>query len=171
MAGDAGDGLSGVAHKAAGIAKRALGELTGRPDLVLEGEAEQAEARIEHGDWVSGWKLERGQRADLLARFPPRYASAVADHVTLRAKVAASTPPPPSCDAAIVGRADDGRGVEAMVVAINGSTDRPDGMVYHITWSLERGRRPVESNAVIARLGWETLAEPIPVTLEPALFR
>lgn len=171
MAGDAGDGLSGIAHKAAGLAKRALGELTGRPDLVLEGEAEQAEARIEHGDWVSGWKLERSQRKDLLAQFPPRYASAVADHVTLRAKVAASTPPPPACHAAIVGRADDGMGVEALVVAINGSTDRPDGMVYHITWSLDPGRRAVESNAVIARLGWETLPEPVPVALEPALFR
>lgn len=166
----AGEGPRGIAHKAAGIAKRALGELTGRPDLVLKGEAEQADARIEAGDLTSGWKLEPAQREELLERFPPRYASAVADHVTLRAKVAASTPPPPACHGAIVGRADDGMGVEALVVAINGSTDRPDGMVYHITWSLDSGRQAVESNAVIARLGWETLLEPVPVTLAPALF-
>ena len=32
---------------------------------------------------VTGWKLHRGERAQLLERFPPRYAEVVADHVTL----------------------------------------------------------------------------------------
>ena len=33
---------------------------------------------------VIGWKLDRTQRADLLERFPPRYADTIADHVTLK---------------------------------------------------------------------------------------
>ena len=32
---------------------------------------------------VIGWKLDKGEREQLLARFPPRYPEAVADHVTL----------------------------------------------------------------------------------------
>jgi hypothetical protein len=55
-----------------------------------------------------------------------------------------------------------------MVVMIDGSTDRPDGSTYHITWSLEPGRRAKESNDVIARLGWEKIELPMPVRLTPA---
>lgn len=73
--------------------------------------------------------------------------------VTLRARVADGAALPPPCVAAIVGRSDDGRGVEAMVVQIDGSTGRPDGSTYHITWSLQPGRKAVESNDVIAKAG------------------
>jgi len=33
---------------------------------------------------VTGWKLPRGEREQLLQRFPPRYENVIADHVTLR---------------------------------------------------------------------------------------
>ena len=71
----------------------------------------------------------------------------------------------------IVGQADDGRGVQAHVVRIGGTTKRPDGSTYHITWSLDRsrGRKPVESNDVIARQGW-TACPPIPIRFSPARF-
>ena len=62
---------------------------------------------------VTGWKLDRGEREALLRDHPPHYAEAVADHVTL--EVGGATLPS-EVDAAIVGRADDGEGVEAMVV-------------------------------------------------------
>ncbi len=59
-----------------------------------------------------------------------------------------------------------------MVVTVNGAADRPDGSTYHITWSLDRarGREPVESNEVIARLGWRPLADPVPIRIIPARF-
>lgn len=116
---------------------------------------------------VIGWKLCPRQRDRLLERFAPRYPRAVADHVTL-ASNAGDKPFPPLAAAAIVGRADDGKGVEAMVVTINGTTDRPDGSSFHITWSLAAGRRAVESNAVIRDFGWTAFAEPIAVTITPA---
>ena len=65
-----------------------------------------------------GWKLDRSEREQLLRRFPPRYPQAVADHVTLQP---GEGPLPPEVSAAIVGRADDGDGVEAMVVSIDGA--------------------------------------------------
>lgn len=116
---------------------------------------------------VTGWKLDRGEREQLLKDFPARYAEAVADHVTLEV---GGDQLPREVRAEIVGRADDDRGVEAMVVTIDGSVDRPDGSTYHITWSLKPGRKARESNAVLKEQGWGELDHPIPVTLTPARF-
>lgn len=117
-----------------------------------------------------GWALDRDERAELLARFPAKYPNAVADHVTLAFK---PTRPklPSETRGEIVGEADDGAGVQAMVVKIGGTTDRPDGSTYHITWSLADGRRAVESNDVIRAHGWRALPVPVPIRLEPRLFQ
>ncbi|MGF1549527.1 MAG: hypothetical protein ACFBQW_03195 [Sphingomonadaceae bacterium] len=118
---------------------------------------------------IIGWSLDRGERAALLERFPPRYREAVADHVTYRGPKESEGPGALApTTGRIVGRADDGAGVEAMVVEIGGGTDRPDGSTWHITWSLGPGREAVESNDVIAEQGWETIAEGPQVTLRPA---
>ena len=132
--------------------------------------AREASALAESGDSVIGWKLDPEQRRELLQQFPPRYARAVADHVTLRSKAADDAPLPEETDGEIRGRADDGKGVEAMVVAIAGTTDRPDGSTYHITWSLEEDREARESNDVIAACGWERFDLAMPVRLRPARF-
>lgn len=117
-----------------------------------------------------GWKLDAAERETLLAQFAPRYERVVADHVTLRPGVDASSALPPASTGVIVGRSDDGQGVEAMVVQVDGSVVRPDGSTYHITWSLADGRRPVESNDVIAKHRWEPLDAPVPVQLVPAVL-
>lgn len=129
-------------------------------------------ARASKGSYVLGWKLDRADRTALIEQFPPAYEHVVADHVTLAAKVGANLPLPPEQDGRIVGRADDGDGVEAIVVEIGGSTDRPDGSTYHITWSLDRakGRRAVESNDVIRDRGWEGFAQPVAIRLIPELW-
>ena len=115
---------------------------------------------------IIGWRLAADDRAALLRRFPPRYARAVADHVTFG--VGEGHTLPYIALAEVVGRADDGKGVEALVVALGGSTDRPTGGTYHITWSLADGRRAKESNDVIAREGWAPVGEASQVRLEPA---
>ena len=120
---------------------------------------------------VTGWKLPREERDVLLERFPPRYENAVADHVTLRVGATPETPLPRVPAAArIVGRADDGSSLECLVVEMDGTTDRPDGSTYHITWSLGAHRKARESNDVLRELGWDPLPAPIDVTLEPARF-
>jgi hypothetical protein len=132
--------------------------------------ATEAYRQARPGRTVIGWKLERDDREALLARCPATYARPIADHVTLRAHVAATAALPPPAAGLIVGRSDDGAGVEAMVVQVDGSTARPDGGTYHITWSLEPGRKAVESNEVIARHGWQAIEPPMPVRLVPARF-
>ena len=115
-----------------------------------------------------GWALPPDERERLLARFPPRYPQVVADHVTL--KLGHTIMLPGETYGEVVGEADDGRGVQALVVRIGGTTDRPDGSTYHMTWSLGPGRRAKESNDVIRGYGWRPLAAPIPVQLRPHLF-
>jgi hypothetical protein len=117
----------------------------------------------------TGWKLDRNERDALIARFPPRYPEVVADHVTLEFKP--GKPKLPSATSGeIVGEADDGQGVQALIVRIGGTTDRPDGSTYHVTWSLAPGRRAVESNDVIRACGWTALETPVHLSLEPKGF-
>lgn len=120
---------------------------------------------------VTGWKLAPASREFLVDIFPPRWRDLVGDHVTLDAQASRRDPPPPAADAAVIGHADDGEGLEALVVAINGSADRPDGNIFHITWSLDRekGREASESNMLLAA-GWRLLAAPIAIELTPARF-
>lgn len=130
--------------------------------------AQQAAAAAGEGETTIGWKLDREQRKELLQQFPPRYAEVDADHVTLRTRAAEDALLPEATLCEIVGRADDGRGVEAMVVAVGGTTERPDGSVYHITWSLGPGREAQESNDVLAGRRWAAFDLPMPVKLEPS---
>jgi hypothetical protein len=122
------------------------------------------------GTWrVIGWKLPGEDRARLLDRFPPSYPDVVADHVTLQADAPAHAALPPAENGRVVGIADDGHSLQALVVEIGGTTGRPDGSTYHITWSLDRaaGRKPVESNDLIREKGWREVA-PVPIALAPA---
>jgi hypothetical protein len=121
-------------------------------------------ARLAH---ATGWKLPGDEREKLLRRFPPKYENVIADHVTLRV---GDGPLPARPDARIVGRADDGDSLECLVVELDGTTDRPDGSTYHITWSLGRGRKAIESNDVLREYGWEPIHPPIPLELDPARF-
>ncbi|HKX92649.1 MAG TPA: hypothetical protein VJM15_09535 [Sphingomicrobium sp.] len=114
---------------------------------------------------VTGWKLPRHERERLLERFEPKYEKVIADHVTLRI---GGTAPPPRVEAQVVGRADDGDSLECLVAELDGTTDRPDGSTYHITWSLGGQRKPIESNDVLRDRGWERISHPIPIELEPA---
>jgi len=119
---------------------------------------------------VTGWKLPRDERERLLRQFPPTYENVMADHVTLRTGATPATPLPRKPEAWIVGRGDEGKGVESLVVELDGTTERPDGSTYHITWSLGPGRTARESNDVLRDKGWERLPERVAVALEPARF-
>jgi hypothetical protein len=120
---------------------------------------------------VTGWKLPRTERELLLQQFPPKYENVVADHVTLRSGANSSTPLPEKPKSSnVVGRADDCDSLECLVVEINGTTDRPDGSTYHVTWSLGPGRRARQSNDLLSDRGWDYIEKPIPVELTPARF-
>ncbi len=115
-----------------------------------------------------GWLLDETDRDTVLARFTPAWPDVIAHHVTLASK---STDPLPTATAGeIVGHVNDGEGLQALVVAIEGSTDRPGGGTYHITWSLDkaRGREAKQSNDVLRERGFDRLDAPIPIRLIPS---
>lgn len=119
---------------------------------------------------VTGWRLPDPERERLLKRFPPKYERTIADHVTLKLGGGREAPLPQQERGTVVGSADDGDSLECLVVEIGGTTDRPDGSTYHITWSLGPGRKAKESNDVLRERGWERIDDPIPIDLEPARF-
>ena len=120
---------------------------------------------------IAGWKLDSADRATLLGRFPPRYARTIADHVTLRFGTDEHTPLPSATAGEIVGEADDGAGVQALVVQIGDTTKRGDGSHFHVTWSLKPGRAAKESNDVIRALGWRPVEPTVAVRLVPARWK
>ena len=119
---------------------------------------------------VAGWLLHPEDRDRLMTVFPPAYPKVVAHHVTLGVGVPQEFPLPTETEGFVVGMADDGAGVQALVVEIGGTTRRPDGSTHHITWSLAAGREAVESNDVIRERGWTATPERHRVQLEPKVF-
>ena len=114
--------------------------------------------------------LDEQTRRKLAQTFPPKYPDFVGHHVTVQFGVPKdpSLPYGDVADIEVVGYAEDD-GIEALVVKVNGELKRPDGKPYHITWSLDRarGRKPVDSNAVIAQKGF-TKVKPIVI---PAVLK
>jgi hypothetical protein len=82
---------------------------------------------------VIGWKLDKGGRDALLDRFLPEWPDVITDHVTLDAHAGEGDCLPEATEAQIVGGINDGEGLQAMVVSIDGGPERPDGGTYHIT--------------------------------------
>jgi hypothetical protein len=118
----------------------------------------------------SAYLLTPEARAAVLERFPPRFGDVICHHVTERFGVPASKKfMPAPAKIVVVGYACD-VSLEALVVSVNGRTARPDGLVYHITLSLDRskGRKPVDSNGVIAAAGWSEVA-PLAIDAAPQL--
>jgi hypothetical protein len=118
----------------------------------------------------TGWKLTRDESEQLHKHYTPKYEKVIADNVPLRTGATPETPLPRKPEARIVGRADDGASLECLVVELDGTTERPDGSVYHVTWSLGPGRKARESNDVLRDQGWGHLPAPIDVSLKPARF-
>jgi hypothetical protein len=121
----------------------------------------------------SGWELAGSDRDRLLSMIAPAYPDVIAHHVTAELGDLTTLATPDEVEAEIIGFADDGLGVQALIVRINGSVERPIGGTYHITWSIDReaGRKPVDSNKVIAECGWTPFAVGWKVNMEPKVFR
>ena len=98
--------------------------------------------------------IDERTRSELKRVFPPKYDDFIGHHVTLNSGVRKNTLlPDHQYVVEVVGYADDGKGIEALVVSVDGKTQRPDGNTFHITWSLDRskGYKPVSSNDLLER--------------------
>ena len=65
---------------------------------------------------------------------------------------------------------DSGEGIQALVCEVDGTTKRPDGGTYHITWSLDPEKfAPVDSNELILHNRYK-MCLPIDVETTPELL-
>lgn len=118
----------------------------------------------------TAYVLTPESRAAVLERFRPRFSDVICHHVTEQFGVHGSKKRiPVPAEIIVVGYASDAS-LEALVVTVNGESVRPDGLVYHITLSLERskGRKPVDSNRLIKSAGWREV-DPLAIEGVPQL--
>ncbi len=95
--------------------------------------------------------LDEESRTMLMLQFMPKYSKVLAHHVTVKFGVPEGTPAPNYADVKLVGYIDSGDGLEALVVSVDGTWIRPDGNIYHITWSLDPDKySPKDSNTLLS---------------------
>ena len=75
---------------------------------------------------------------------------------------------PGPADIKVVGYASDDS-LEAVVVSINGKTQRADGSIFHITLSYQPNRKPVQSNGLITN-GWIPV-KPFVIQAKPEILK
>jgi hypothetical protein len=119
---------------------------------------------------IIGWIIEPTDLLRMRTLLPPKYVPVYSPHCTLSlgGHQYLELPGPEICK--VYGKVDDDMGVEALLVSINGSKVRPDGRIFHITWSLAEGRKPRESNDVICWNLPAALEERIEASLIPAFI-
>lgn len=118
----------------------------------------------------TGYELSSSSRKKLRTLFPPIYPNFLGHHIT--EKFGETNPdniPETPTDVKVVGYVNDNKGIEGLLVSIDGSTKRPDGSMYHITWSLDssKGYKPAHTNKII---GKAKDVPPINIDASPKFF-
>lgn len=118
------------------------------------------------------FEVDQASRSRLAQQFPPKFPEFIGHHITYKRGAKSDQPLPEATAFKVVGYACDDAGIEALVVEVDGTSTRPDGKVYHITWSLDReaGFKPVNSNDLIADKGYEEITNPINITATAKFF-
>lgn len=121
----------------------------------------------------TAYTLTDESRQKLLDKFPPKYPNVVAHHITVEFGVPADTEVPTEAEIRVIGEGDSGDGLQALVVSVNGSSRRPDGKIFHITWSLDpEVYKPVDSNELLADgINKWKLKLPTPIDTVPEVLK
>lgn len=100
--------------------------------------------------------IDQQDRNRILSKFEPKFPEIIFHHITYNGPK--DEIPEITNDFKIVGYTFID-GLEAFIVAVDGNINRPDGGIYHITFSLDRdkGFKPVHSNDVIKNTGFEKI--------------
>lgn len=101
------------------------------------------------------YELDEASKDMLMEKFPPKYPDVKYDHITVCMGGLKAYAPEPAQKVEVVGIADDGNGIEALIVRINGSPLRDDGRPWHITGSLDKSKNAPAEFDVFAKPGKE----------------
>lgn len=121
----------------------------------------------------TAYVLTEESRDRLKEKFPPTYSKFIGHHVTIDFGVPADTEIPEDAVIKVLGKKDSADGIEALAVSVNGETQRPDGSIYHITWSLEPDKHsPKDSNVLLKDAFFKyKMTLPILIETEPHLLK
>lgn len=114
------------------------------------------------------YKIDEASKAMLMEKFPKKYPDPTPkeayDHVTISMGGIGAPLPEPAEKVEVVGIADDGNGIEALIVKVNDSATRKDGRVWHITASYDSSKLAPAAFDVFAKPGKEKEKNYKPVT-------
>lgn len=89
------------------------------------------------------YRIRDNERAQKLSEWPPQFTRLPDHHITHVFGTGDNPPPMPApVTIEALGRVTDGHGIEAIAIRVNGSVTRPDGELYHCTWSLDATKPP-----------------------------
>lgn len=111
------------------------------------------------------FEISDSSRALLAQSFPPKFPEFIGHHITYGMRKKGDDSLPQADTFKVVGYGIDPQGLEALVVEVDGTINRPDGKIFHITWSLDRGAgfKPVNSNDLLQG-NWKKIPSPINIT-------
>lgn len=101
------------------------------------------------------YEIDKDSKAMLMEKFPPKYPEAKYDHITICMGGLGAPLPEPAEKVEVVGIADDGNGLEALIVKVNDSATRKDGKVWHVTASYDPSKLAPAAFDVFAKPGKE----------------
>lgn len=118
----------------------------------------------------TAYKLSEHSRKVLFLMYPPKYSEFIGHHITEEFGVQPDTPlPDVPVLVQVVGYVDTRDGLEGFTVEIDGDDTRPDGKLYHITWSLDPSKyKPVDTNNYA---GDAESIRPVSIRVEPRIFK
>jgi hypothetical protein len=99
------------------------------------------------------YNLTDQAQSELFSRFKPLFENIKGDHITHQFNICSEDLLPDASKATIVGYSKN-ENIECVVVEILGSINRPDGKIYHITISHNDLAKPVDSNSLLASIGY-----------------
>lgn len=97
------------------------------------------------------YELDQESKMMLMAKFPPKYPDIRYDHVTISMGGLGAKIPKPAQKVEVVGIADDGNGIEALIVRVNDTPMRQDGRAWHITASFDSSKNAPAAFDIFAK--------------------
>lgn len=110
------------------------------------------------------YELDKESKSMLMAKFPPKYPEVRYDHITIQMGGLGAKVPEPAQKVEVVGIANDGNGIEAFIVRVNGAPMRQDGRAWHITASFDSSKNAPACFDVFAKSGEQEEKPYRPVT-------
>ena len=112
----------------------------------------------------AAFNLTEQAKQTVLSLFPAQFETVVAHHITYKFNVFENEEIPKISTVNVIGYAED-ENAQAVVVEVDGTHERPDGGVFHITICHNEKVKPYYSNSLIAK-GYKKIT-PFEISVKP----